>query len=237
MITAKNFWFWFGGIWAGVGALFLTIGIGVGINRARIDEQLAASGRETEGIVLTKEISGSSNGDARTFRVTFRFADEAGQSWLGAAEVDPVAWDALAERGPIRLTYLPHAPQTYRVQDQRDPAAVISWVFALVGGALAAVGSFILITARRKSKREAVLLKHGMLATATVLHVAPGNVRINGVPQWTLRFRFHDSRGRAHEGSCGLSPDEAQEWQPGRTGKVRYDAQNPRSHVWTGRND
>ena len=234
MITAKNFWFWFGGLWASVGTLFLTVGIAVGIYNARIDEQLAASGRETEGTVLTKEISGSSDGDARTLRVTFRFVDEAGRSVLGAAELDPVAWDALVEQGPIRLTYLPNAPQTYRVQDHSDSAAVIPWVFALVGGVLAAVGSFVVVSARRKSKREAVLLEHGMLATATVLDVAPGNVRINGVPQWKLRYRFQDSRGRAHEGSHALSPDEAQDWQPGRTGNVRYDAQNPRSHLWTG---
>jgi len=234
LINAKNFWFWFGGIWAGVGAVFLIVGIAVGIYRARIDEQLASHGRETEGIVLTKEISGSSNGDARTFRVTFRFADEVGQNVFGAAEIEPAAWDALAERGPIRVTYVPDAPRTHRVPDERDPKGVISWVFALVGAALAAIGSFVVVTARRKSRREAALRQHGAVATATVLEVAPGNLRINGVPQLRLRYRFHDSRGGAHEGSCALSPDEAQDWQPGRTGKVRYDAQNPRSHLWTG---
>jgi hypothetical protein len=97
------------------------------------------------------------------------------------------------------------------------------------------VGSFVVVSARRNAKREAALLKHGAIATATVLDVAPGSVRINGVPQWKLRYRYADSRGQPHEGSRSLSPSEAQDWQPGQTGKVRYDAQNPRSHVWTGR--
>ncbi len=232
VITAKNFWLWFGGIWAAVGAVFLVVGIAVGISAAQITERLTQSGREIEGLVLTKEVSGSDNG---AYRVTFRFVDETGQNHRGAAELDPTAWDALTEQGPIRLTYLPQSPRTFRVRDQRDPAAVVSWVFGLVGVALTGVGSFVVVTARRKTKREAALLKHGSRAAATVLDVAPGAVRINGIPQWTLRYRYSDFRGQPHEGSCALSPDEAQSWQPGQAGNVRYDTQSPRSHVWTGR--
>jgi Protein of unknown function (DUF3592) len=163
MITAKNFWFWFGGIWSAVGVRFLTIGIAVGIQDAAIDEQLAARGRETDGIVLSKEISGSSNSDSRTYRVTFRFADDQDEAVRGTAEVDAETWDALSERGPIRVTYLPGAPQTYRVQAQRDPGAALSWVFTLVGGALAAVGGFVVVSALRKSRREGRLARHGVV--------------------------------------------------------------------------
>jgi hypothetical protein len=232
VITAKNFWLWFGGIWTAVGALFLVVGIAVGINDAQTAERLAQSGRETEGTVLIKEASGSGDG---AFRVTFRFIDDAGQNHRGTAELNDTAWDALTEQGPIQLTFLPQSPRTFRVRDQRDSAAVVSWVFTLVGAALAVVGSFVVVAAWRKAKREAALLKHGLRATATVLDVAPGSVRINGIPQWTLRYRYSDSRGQSHEGSCALAPDEAQSWQPGQAGKVRYDAQSPRSHIWTGR--
>jgi len=237
VITAKNFWSWFGGIWAAVGVLFLSVGTAAGIYLARIDGQLATSGRDTEGIVLTKEISGTGSGESPSYRVTFSFADDEGRSQRGAAKLDPAAWEALTERGPIRLTYLPTAPQTYRVRDQHDSGAIVSWVFALVGAVLAAVGGFIVFAAARKRKREAALARHGALVAATVLDVAAGNVRINGVWQWKLRYRFNDAHGRAHEGSYALSPQEAQGWQPGQTGRVRYDAHNPRSHLWMGRSD
>jgi Protein of unknown function (DUF3592) len=234
VITAKNFWFWFSGIWLAIGLVFLGTGVAVGVYGARLDARFAAQGRDVEGVVLGKEISYSSN-DSPSYRVTFRFPAEGGEARRGSAELEPEAWDALTERGPIELTYLRDRPQTYRVPGQHDAKATISLVFGGVGAALASVGGFLLFTALRNRRRERELDRSGVSAAATVIDVAPGNLRINGVPQWTLRYRFADARGHSHDGQCAVSAQEAQGWQTGATGRVRYDSRNPRSHHWTGR--
>jgi hypothetical protein len=239
MITAKNFWFWFGGIWFAVGVVFLAVAMAIGVNGARLDARFAAQGRTVEGVVLGKEIvsssSSSSSSSSPSYRVTFRFTGERGETLRGTADVEAEAWDALIERGPIAVTYLPERPQAYRVAGQRQTERVLSLVFGGVGAALAIVGGFVLFTALRNRRRERGLEREGVLTAAVVTALAPGNIRVNGVPQWKLRYRFSDSQGRTHEGSRTLSAEEAQHWQPGTTGRVRYDARNPRSHVWIGK--
>lgn len=234
MITAKNFWFWFGGIWFAVGSVFLAVGIIVGIDRSNVETRFAAGGRDAEGIVLSKEIS-SSNDNSPGYRVAFRFDTFDDRTIRGSAELTAEAWDALAERGPILVTYLPDRPATFRVPGQKDDGAMLTLAFGLMGAGFAGVGGFLLLSAFRKRNREIALELHGTLVSATVLDVAPGNLRINGIPQWKLKYRFSDSRGGRHDGSCSLSPDEAQAWKPGQAGRVRYDSRNPRSHAWVGR--
>jgi uncharacterized protein DUF3592 len=231
MITARNFWFWFGGIWFAVGALFLTVGMVVGTNHTGVEKRFVAGGRDTEGVVLSKEIS-SANGSARSYHVTFRFDTADGETVRGSVELEPEAWAALAERGPIGVTYLPERPGSYRVPGQADSDVVLTLVFGLTGAALASVGGFLLLAAFRRRTRATALERHGTLTAATVLDVAPGHLRINGVPQWKLRYRFRDAQGFAHEGSCSLSPHEAHGWKPGQIGRVRYEPRNPREHVW-----
>ena len=233
MITAKNFWFWFGGIWLAIGVLFLIVGVAVGVNHAKLAARFTAAGRTVQGEVLGKEISSSSGGSA-TYHATFRYTGERGENVRGSADLTPEAWDALVEGGPVEVTYLPDRPQTYRVRGERDTDTVLSLVFGGVGAVLAIVGGFLLFTALRKLRRDAELTRSGVLAAATVVEVGPGNLRINGVPQWKLRYRFRDSLGHSHDGLCTLSASEAQSWKAGAAGRVRYDSRNPRSHVWIG---
>lgn len=239
MITAKNFWFWFGGIWFAVGVVFLTVAIVVGVLGARLDARFAAEGRAAEGVVLGKEIgssssSSSSSTSSPSYRATFRFTDERGQTWRGSAQLETEAWDALIEGGPIELAYLPDRPLTYRVQGRRDGEEVVVRACGGVGAALALVGGFLLISALRNRRRERGLEQSGVATEATVFGLAPGNLRINGVPQWKLRYRFRDSEGRSREGSHTMSAREAQSWREGATGRVRYDPSDSRSHVWIG---
>ena len=148
MITNENFWRLFGGVWLAVGLLFLLIGGGIGLERragaARLDEE----GMTTDGIVLTKARQ-SSDDSANADSVTFRFIDARGATVHGSASLDPVAWDALVERGPIRVVYLPERPDVHRVPGQRSGEAVLAFVFPLVGLVLAALGAFVLLNARR----------------------------------------------------------------------------------------
>ena len=240
MITAKNFWFWFGGIWFAIGVLFVGVSVAVYVYGAQLDARFAAQGRTTEGVVLGKEIAYSSSSSSSTssspsYRVMFRFTDERGDTLRGSATLEPEAWDALVEGGPIEVSYLPDAPRTYRVPGRSDTAAVLSLVFGGIGAALAIVGGFVLFSARRNRRRERELERSGIDAMATVVSVAPGLLRINGIPQWKLSYRFRDAQGRSHDGSRTLSAQDAQAWQEGATCRVRYDSRNPRSHVWIGK--
>jgi hypothetical protein len=111
VITQKNFWFWFGGIWLSVGLVFLVVGVSVGIHRMSVDERLEREGRTVDGMVLTKEIyrksSKSGNSSSPSYRVTFRFVPRDGEIVEGTADVTAEDWDVLEERGPVQVMYLP----------------------------------------------------------------------------------------------------------------------------------
>ena len=78
MITANNFWLWFGGSWLFCGSPFLIIGLYLGTQHIYVNKRLAAEGRTVDGMVLTKAITYSSSSNSRgsrtpTYEVTFRF--------------------------------------------------------------------------------------------------------------------------------------------------------------------
>ena len=233
MITNDNFWIWFGGIWLAVGLIFLVIGGGIGWSRGALDARLDAEGVSVEGVVLAKEIVTSDNGSER-HRATFRFSDARGVTVRGAADLDAEAWDALVERGPIDVVFLPDRSAIHRVAGESSDDAVIALVLPLVGAVLAAVGGLIVGNGIRTRATRRRLLDSGAIAAGTVIDVGPGHLRINGIQQWVLRYSFRDAHGRTHEGKRVVSHDEAQGWQPGAVGRVRYDSRDPRAQLWTG---
>lgn len=237
MINPKNFWLWFGGIWLSVGAIFLVVGVSVGVYRSELNDRLDKEGRTVDGVVVTKEIYTTSNKNGSrsspSYRVTFRFVPREGDTVHGMADMNMEDWDALVERGPIQVTYLPDQPQSYRAAGQSQ-GIVLPLVFGAVGGVVGSIGGFIVFNAVGKRKRERDLSRTGMLAEATIVDVGPSYLRINGVSQIKLRYRFQDAQGRPREGSCHMSPEEAGEWPPGHTGRVRYDPRKPSVNVWMG---
>jgi hypothetical protein len=228
VITSSNFWLWFGGLWLAVGLCFLGIGGGIAVYRGDLGARLEAEGVAVEGLVLAKEIVAPRD-RSPSYNVTFRFTDARGETIRSSAKLDAEAWDALVERGPIEVVYLPSRPQTFSIAGQSDSERVIAFVFPLVGAVLAVVGGFIL----RNALRTRRVARTGAIAQASVVEVRPGRLHINGIPQWEVRYRFQDASGRAHEGRCSMSPDAAQRFKPGDVGRVRYDASNPRANVWT----
>jgi len=233
-ITARNFWFWFGGIWVGVGIPFLLIAAGVAIDGARRRDRLEREGRAAEGIVLAKEIRPQDSGPS--YRVSFRFSPPNGGAVSGAAEVSEEAWDALEERGPIAVTFVPGSPTWHRVQGQEDDL-LLPVIFGILGGILASLGGMILWKAFAARRAEARLADVGVVADATVTAVSTARMRINGVRQWRVRYRFEDGEGNAHEGATTISPEEAEGLQPGRVVRVRYDPERPGRYAWIGRTE
>jgi hypothetical protein len=238
-ITPQNFWFWFGGLWLFVGGLFLVVGIWVGVHQFRVNDRLDHEGRTAEGMVLTKEIhttsSKNSSSSSPTYLVIFQFAPVQLEIVRGRAEVTEDVWDHLEERGPISVTYLPDSPQSHRVPGQTKADLVLTSVFAILGGILSSLGGLVLFKARAAQQRNERLRRGGFLAEATITGIDPANIRINGVQQWKLRYRFQDAQSTVHEGSSVMSPEEAPQWQVGRTGQVRYDPRKPGRHIWIGK--
>ena len=237
MITQKNFWFWFGGIWLSVGLVFLVVGVSVGIHRMSVDERLEREGRTVDGMVLTKEIyrksSKSGNSSSPSYRVTFRFVPRDGEIVEGTADVTAEDWDVLEERGPVQVMYLPDEPQSHRIHGQSDDI-VLPIVFGVVGGVIGSLGGFVVFNAVGARRRERDLARSGMTAEATITDVVPSYLRINGVNQVTLHYEFQDAQGKTRKGSCTMAPEEAGEWPPGRMGRVRYDPRKPNVNVWRG---
>ena len=237
-ITPKNFWFWFGGIWFVCGLPFLIIGLYVGIQHGVVSKRLDVEGRAVAGMVLTKTVRSSSSSSggrnsSPTYEITFRFLTPEGLV-NGTAQVTREAWDQFIEREPVGVTYLPNNRQDYRIEGQTS-----GWVFPVIstglGGFFTIIGGFIWLNARNRARLRLRLQQEGLTAEGTVVDVRPGNIRINRVQQWNLHYRYQDHRGKFQTGKIPLSPEEAETWKEGDTGKVRYDRLRPQKSIWIGK--
>lgn len=237
MISPKNFWLWFGGIWFAVGTPFLIIGLYLGWQHIHVTKRLDTEGKTVEGMVLTKARKTSSSGSNRrnstpTYEVTFRFLTP-GTVVTGKADVSRDTWDSLVEREAIQVTYLPDAPRHYRVDGQTSgwwlPA-----IFTILGGIFGGLGGFILLRAHALLQIKRRLQREGVSTTATVSEVRTTNVRINGVPQLAVHYEYRDERGRTHAGKETRPPEEAARWKEGDRIQIRYDRRNPSHSMWAG---
>lgn len=238
MITPKNFWLWFGGIWFAIGTPFLIIGLYVGFQHTTISKRLDTEGKTTEGMVLTKARKTSSSGSGRsggstpTYEVIFRFTTPAGFV-TGKAEVAAETWDTLIEREPIRILYLPDAPEHYRVEGQTS-GWWLPGVMTVMGLLFGGLGGFILLRAHSRLRIRQDVQREGLTTTATVSEVCEANIRINGVRQWVVRYDYRDERGNVHEGQEDVSPEEALRWKEGDRVTIRYDRRRPDRSLWVG---
>lgn len=149
MPSPTKFWLWFGGIWVGVGAPFLFIGLLVGARAIQTDRRFPAEAHTAQGLVLTKSLD-KDNGSW----VAYRFSTSEGRTVKGNARVTTEVWDRLAERGPIEVSYLPDLPEASRIPGQLFTEEVaLPAIFTALGGILTALGSFVLIRWRGRRGR------------------------------------------------------------------------------------
>lgn len=148
MITQKNFWFFFGGTWFGIGAVFAVVGAGILWHEWTLDGEIARNGETVPGVVLAKSITARKNQDP-TFRVEYRYTAAGGTVNEGAAEVDGRTWDALTEGGPIAVTYVRDHPRSHRLPGQTGHRFLVSMLGG-IGLLLAISGAVILWRARKQ---------------------------------------------------------------------------------------
>ncbi len=232
-LAKRSFAFWFGGIWLFCGAPFLIIGIYVGVDTIRQHGRFTSEAQVAEGVVLTKRISRSN--DSTSYWVGYRFSAPDGTVVKTEAKVSGALWDRLVEREPVQVMYLPNDVRRHRIEGE-GPDWVLPGIFVILGVVLVPLGGWIFLKGLRGVLRELRLASAGARAEATVAEVGPADVSFNGVPQWRIRYRYQDHRGRMHHGESGLlAPEEAQEWKVGDRGVVHFDASAPKKSAWVGK--
>ena len=223
--------------WIAFGTVFLTIGIGaILVAGAHTYGELRyrRHGVTVEGTVLAKDIRRATGEKGTSFEIRYRFTTREGQEIEGRAVVSLQRWEALRERSPVRVEYLPYAPTSNRLAGQGGFGELV--VEVLFGSLFGAIGGLMFRKGYRRLRVERRLLQVGVMTEATVASVTTGDLTINRQPLWVVHYRYPDPAGRTHEGRSGyMSLDEAQAWKPGDTGRVRFDPQNPADSIWIGR--
>lgn len=233
----RNFGLIFGAIWLVVG-IPITV---AGYFMWQSEQRFANEAVTIEGTVLTRDIRTarrhSSSGGSSTsteYWVSYRFQASDGIRYEGSSKVDVHVWEGLQEQGPVTVSYLTSDPATNRVAG--EPDRVGAAIMAGLGGFFSLAGGTIVLVSLGKRLSRARLLRDGMSAEATITTVEETSFSINRVPQWIIRYRYNDHRGRTYEDkSSYLSPQEANNWKEGDTGKVKYDREKSNKSLWIGR--
>ena len=224
-----KFWIFFGSIWLLVGLPFVLLA-GYFIIQER---RLATTGHVVDAVVLTKDISRSGDTVHRSVRYRFTAAD--GETIQGKSEVRESVWSPLTERGPVRVAYLPNRPSVNRVVGSSELTMLL--IFSFVGCLLSIAGGTTVTVAVRRARLRTRLLTDGVRAPATVAEVTAMNLRVNGRPQWKLKYEYRDHHSRSHFRSMYLDAEEASRWNAGDIGEVLFDPNRPDRAVWIGRTD
>jgi hypothetical protein len=232
----RHFGLIFGGIWLVVGIPFLIGGIAMWQH----EERFAREAVTTEGKVLTRDIrtahrsSSSGSSTSTEYWVGYRFQAPGGTHYEGSSKVDVHVWEDLLEQGPVTVSYLTSDPAMNRVAG--EPDRVGPGIMAGLGGFFSLAGGTIVLVSLGKRLSRGRLLRSGMSAEATITAVEETSFSINRVPQWIIRYRYNDHRGRTYENrSPYLSPQDANNWKEGDTGKVKYDREKSNKSLWIGR--
>jgi len=232
-LAKRSFAFCFGGIWLFCGALFLIIGIYIGIETFRVQERFKNAALISEGMVLTKSMTGSSNN--KTYQVGYRFRAPDGTVVKNEVKVSEDYWDRITERGPIRVAYLPDDPKANRIEGAENRWTLIL-IFTGIGLFFVPLGGWIFLKGFRSVLRDLKLEMTGMPTEATVTSVVLADVSFDGVPQWNIRYRYQDHRGRNYTArSPPLPPEEAKEWQVGDKATVKFELKAPGKSAWIGK--
>jgi len=225
----RSFLVLFGGIWLLVGLPFLGVGIGTAMSELRLQRE----GKVVTGTVLAKDLRRATKNKSTTYSVTYRFTTADGKTVTDDAKVDFERWEQLQELGPISIRYLASRPGSNR-PDQGN-SWLLPVIFGSFGMVFGGIGGFLFFKGIVGILRNMRLEKEGTLAKATVTSVEQTNLRVNGRPQWRIRYQFTDRQGRKVDGKSDAMPyEEVERFREGGSGNVRFDPEKPSANLWLG---
>ena len=231
-INPRNFWFWFGGIWLGVGVPFLLLGGYFAWNELTLEPRLERAGQRAQGVVLVKSSGDGSDSRHSNLQIQYRFTTAAGKTVLGEAFVSEASWEAVRERDAVTVTYLPHSPRTNRI-DGRLVQWVMPVIFCGAGAMLTLLGGFVMLKAVSAARFARRMREQGYATEAEVVEVAPTGYMLNRVRQWVVLYRYRDHAGIEHDGRSPTMPrEEAARWHPGDRVTVHFDRGRPGRSAW-----
>jgi hypothetical protein len=222
-----------------VGVIFFIVGIVftvIGIQTLSTEQAYRTTGSMIDATVLGKSIERAKQGEnSRTrYVVNYRFLADHDQEIESVTEVPVEEWEILEAGSQLQVTYLPHSPETNRVDGENEWIAAL--VFMSIGGIFTLLGGGLALTDLRWIIRAIRVSRHGLITQGTVVRAEPTSIMINRIPQWSVSYRYRDNLGHEHEGTSHLiSPKEGGLWKKGDSGTVRFDDKRPSISVWIGR--
>lgn len=211
-------------LFAGAALLWTTIEMALDLKQA-VDLPATVLGKEL--IRADRE-----NTPSTRYVLRYRFVEPGGEAVEAEEDVEPEVWEELATGDSYPVRYVPGKRKTIPADIAEPIGAAIVGVVSVV---ILLIGRWLAVPSARQLLTELRLLARGTPATATVTNVYPTSTAINRVPLWKLSYRYKDQIGAEHEAESGfLMPQEAQEWQPGSTGAIRYDPRRSGASVWLG---
>ena len=212
-----------------ISVVFLSIAGGE-LTKAR---RYQRAGIETDATVISKDMRPATADSGTVHEVSYRVITAEGESYVRDEAVDVNVWEKLEPGGRVRALYVPGDPGSTRLGTR--PGTLIPLTGVVIALPLAALGAVLLTRAIAATLGRIRIYKHGQRADAMVTTVRQTNFRINKRPQWMIDFTYRDHTGQERRGSSHhLSPVDAQAWNPGDKGVIRFDPAQPERSVWVG---
>ena len=231
-LARRSVFIWFGAIFLLAGAAFSYSRVTALFREIRFDKE---SSEIVEGVVmvLTQGSKGKGRDHRTIYHVSYRFTF-AGASYENRSTVNKEIGGGLHERGPVRIQVLSGDPQINRVAGSED--LLVGELF--FGGAFVAMGGILIVMGLRRVFLEIRLNREGVSVEATVTDVKATDGSRNRAKDWVVCYTYRDHQGQTHEAeSWEMSPDEAETWKVGDTGRARFDPRKPEKGMWTGREE
>ena len=150
----------FGGLFALVGLILLTVAWLPLWNDYRHGKQFVAEGGVALGMVLTKSRASAGSVTVLGFTehlvdysVRYRFSTLSGRKIEGDAKVTPEEWGFLQERGPVKVRYVQGDPETSHIPGQESSRSRSeTLIFTLIGAVFSAMGGLMMFIVLKDGK-------------------------------------------------------------------------------------
>lgn len=228
----SKFFLLFGFFWAIMSLPFILVGYSFLQDEIRYEKESVV----TTGTLLSKDTTQSTDSDGHSsthYVASYEFKDAQGELIKGESNIEYERWNSLNVNQQVEIQYLKGESSKNRIN--QETSFVIPYIFGGVGGISFLFGALFVILYFRKKIKFNRISNSGILASATVTSVRPGNLKINGVQQWVIYYSYQDYQGKQQKGETGyLTPEEANAWKSGDKGQVKFDPTNSAESIWLG---